>query len=825
MDFTDFIPPADESQTPRERTPPPGSTDDLWNSVSSITPEPQTNQMVLYGNSTGANQQQLITQQQSNQMMFSQQVVQHNPHNLTPLEMELQQLRQQNAYAQQLLAGYESRMGEMETRARLYEQRIAEYVVRYKKSIGVSDASIRYEQRQMMVSNYDAERDQRDRERDELIRQLQNEIAQWKTKYEQIAQMYAQLRQEHLNHLHQFQAQKAELDSLRGLKGEMERLQAQFKKKSDDMQLVLKERDELRNRLESDKARYQFDVDRFSREAAELRQKLSEVSQAHGQETGTLVAQYEAEKQQQIALLSTKEKDAESLRNLVRDLQSELSRLKSEFDAKNEEVAVLQAGMDQSLLALQNMSVKGSDAESELLSKIDNLYLEHRGQMDQIMDSVLEDCKIKVTDSLYELDSEQSPLNPSVATPSLLLSYLEKLTAISNEFAESYSQHLTSGDTTGKHQATAIRNATTLTQAITHLLSDTKSILSRLITNNTDGDKNETDETIVQLQTHARRTGKSVHSFFDGMKSRSVAEVKVDERRPYVWRHHAALQSTIDPWMRLVESLLPKEGQHWQLTVNGKDSMVNAVDTEMREATETIEEAAQLISRLLSQTNGKDGQADISDSVHQSILTMSKAITDAIARLIICATRSQKEIVQQGRGSGSPEQFYKQNSRWVEGLISAAKAVAQATRILVESADGLIRGVDDQQFSRPRLIVSAQEVSAATVQLVAAARVKAVRGSPLQDRLEQAAKQVTDATRLLVQTVQQQLHDAADIKDNANGTDKNKDSMLSAHEFKKREMEQLVMLLTLEQQLIEGRRRLAQMRREAYQQSADDYHE
>ncbi len=110
-----------------------------------------------------------------------------------------------------------------------------------------------------------------------------------------------------------------------------------------------------------------------------------------------------------------------------------------------EEIAVLQAGMDQSLMALQNMSVKGSDAEAELLSKIDNLYLEHRGQMDKIMgmcffvlyiyslndrlDSVLEDCKGKVSDSLFELDSTAHPGNQT-ATPSLLLSYLEKVSFI-----------------------------------------------------------------------------------------------------------------------------------------------------------------------------------------------------------------------------------------------------------------------------------------------------------------------------------------------------------------------------------------------------------
>jgi len=48
--------------------------------------------------------------------------------------------------------------------------------------------------------------------------------------------------------------------------------------------------------------------------------------------------------------------------------------------------------------------------------------------------------------------------------------------------------------------------------------------------------------------------------------------------------------------------------------------------------------------------------------------------------------------VAQGKGSSSRTAFYKRNNRWTEGLISAAKAVASSTNLLIETADGVISG-------------------------------------------------------------------------------------------------------------------------------------
>lgn len=117
--------------------------------------------------------------------------------------------------------------------------------------------------------------------------------------------------------------------------------------------------------------------------------------------------------------------------------------------------------------------------------------------------------------------------------------------------------------------------------------------------------------------------------------------------------------------------------------------------------------------------------------------------------------------------------FYKKNNRWTEGLISAAKAVANSTNLLIETADGVIGG----RNSPEQLIVASNDVSASTAQLVAASRVKASFMSKTQERLEDASKAVTGACRSLVKQVQ------AIIDARANGEEVVDYSKLSKHEF------------------------------------------
>ena len=173
-------------------------------------------------------------------------------------------------------------------------------------------------------------------------------------------------------------------------------------------------------------------------------------------------------------------------------------------------------------------------------------------------------------------------------------------------------------------------------------------------------------------------------------------------------------------------------------------------------------------------------------TVYSSILEAAIAVTNAIAQLIKAATASQQEIVREGKGTSSRAAFYKKHNRWTEGLVSAAKAVANSTNTLIETADGVISG----RNSPEQLIVASNDVAASTAQLVAASRVKASLMSKTQERLETASKAVTQACRSLVRQVQAIIEQRN--QDDGEAVDYSK---LSGHELKTREMEQQVCLM------------------------------
>jgi len=274
-----------------------------------------------------------------------------------------------------------------------------------------------------------------------------------------------------------------------------------------------------------------------------------------------------------------------------------------------------------------------------------------------------------------------------------------------------------------------------------------------------------------------------------------------NQRRDVPARNNAQVRVALTKLSEVVDRMVPKS----KSLARANGDIGDIVEQEMLGAAKAIEMATKRLQELMARPKDTVRNSAVDIQVHDSILAAAMAITNAIARLIKAATDSQEEIVAQGRGSSSRQQFYKRNNRWTEGLISAAKAVAFATNLLIESADGVLTGT----HSLEQLIVASNEVAAATAQLVAASRVKANLMSKTQERLEAAAKAVTEACKALVRQVKalsarQTDEEEVDYKN------------MAALEFKKREMEQQVDILRLEKDLGAARHRLGAMRRAGY---------
>lgn len=407
-------------------------------------------------------------------------------------------------------------------------------------------------------------------------------------------------------------------------------------------------------------------------------------------------------------------------------------------------------------------------------------------------DSILQACIQKVDDAIYELESPTQTGNTN-ATPEFTLSIIEKATNNATEFAMVYNLFL--GRKKGGTHVDVIKAANEFAQSLSDVLVSTKGV-TRFASSDDASDK---------LVGVAKTCGDVGARYFMNLQSYNL--VGSEET---ALRNNASAGAALANLSKLVEGLVQRKSEPLS-KANG--DIGDLVEREMLNAANAIEAATQRLQTLMSRPKDTGRYSALDVQVHDAILEAALAITNAIGRLIKSATESQQEIVAQGKGSNSVQQFYKRNNRWTEGLISAAKAVAFATSLLIESADGVISGT----HSLEQLIVASNEVSAATAQLVAASRVKASLMSKTQERLELAAKSVTEACKALVRQVK-----AVSAKQNEEESMDYKS--MAAHEFKVREMEEQVKILTLERSLGEARKRLGEMRRAGYV-SASDNHE
>lgn len=249
------------------------------------------------------------------------------------------------------------------------------------------------------------------------------------------------------------------------------------------------------------------------------------------------------------------------------------------------------------------------------------------------------------------------------------------------------------------------------------------------------------------------------------------------------------LQKQLANFMKIVEQQAPMGNEDLSL------------EMEMERTAKVIEMASERLSSLFANHTSDPSKKSLNEGLLQSAMGM----TNAIGNLIKQATLSQQELVQ--KGGDTPQAFYKKNNRWTQGLISAAKAVAMATNSLVEIADAVLKGTK----SMDALIVAIKEVSAATAQLMAASRVKAVHGSKQQERLESAARVVADCATTLVKTVQS-LIERMQPAENF--------SEMTLQQAKVEEMNVKIKILELERELEQKRAGLSQLRKITYHDEA-----
>ncbi|KAF9454081.1 cytoskeleton assembly control protein [Macrolepiota fuliginosa MF-IS2] len=622
--------------------------------------------------------------------------------------------------------------------------------------------------------------------KDDLIKQLQDQVTLWRNKYEALAKLYSQLRTEHLDMLSKFKQLQLKASSAQESNDRVERMERDLKAKNLELADMLRERDRARFEVDRQKSSHKDEIDRLRRELGFANERAEDSSRSRNQEVSGVMSKYNRQLSELEDSLRSKQDHIDELLSKLDNANADLDRLREEKDA---EIQILQEGMDTTIQQLSEAQANQGLVDETTNAQIDTLILDNRKKLNQIIDSILHACVQKVDDAIYELESPSQAGNLN-STPEYTLSMIEKTVNNATEFATIYNLHL-GGEAGGDH-VEVIKSANEFAQSLADVLINTKGI-TRLASD---------DDAVDKIINTAKAAGDVGLRFFDNLQSYRLDLLQPSQRKGIPTRNNSQARAALTKLSEVVDTLVAKKGGSLART-NG--NIGDIVEQEMLGAAKAIEAATERLQQLMNRPRDSTRFSAVDLQVHDSILSSAMAITNAIARLIKAATESQQEIVAQGKGSSTIQQFYKRNNRWTEGLISAAKAVAFATGLLIESADGVLSGT----HSLEQLIVASNEVAGATAQLVAASRVKANLMSKTQERLETAAKAVTEACKALVRQVK--AISAREIDDEVVDY-KN----MAALEFKKREMEQQVEILKLEKDLGAARHRLGAMRRAGY---------
>lgn len=610
------------------------------------------------------------------------------------------------------------------------------------------------------LSNLMLNSQQQQQSKDDLIKSLQDQVSMWKSKYDALAKIYSQLRHEHLDLLGKYKNMQLKAASAQEAIDKREKLEREMKTKNLELADMIRERDRALYDLDRVKGSQKEEVEKLKRELRVAEEKSENNESSKGKELSALLSQHNREMANLEEVLRSKQRQIDELAAQTGDKSHDLER---QLREKEEELEIFKEGMDQVLLELNANNSKQNEPHDNAM--FDSLLLEHLKRVNDIIDSVLLSGVQRIDDALYELESPMNAGNQN-ATADYLLSQIEKAAFSATEFTTSFNDFIADGPSS--HQSQIIKSVTTFSGAISDVLFNSKGV-TRFI-----ADEKKSD-TLVST---ARNSADAAIKFFQNVQSFRLDSLDATQKVDVVIANNLEVQASLQKLTKTTEQYI---GKGSKLSDVNKD-IGEHVDSELGKAAAAIEAATARLAQL-QQKSRDPGYSTYELKIHESILDAAIAVTNAIAQLIKAASISQQEIVAKGKGTSSRAAFYKRNNRWTEGLISAAKAVATSTNMLIETADGVISG----RKKLEQLIVCANDVAASTAQLVAASRVKADFMSKSQERLEGASKSVTQACKSLVRQVEQII--AAKNRDDGETADYSK---LSTHEFKLQEMEQQV---------------------------------
>jgi talin len=160
-------------------------------------------------------------------------------------------------------------------------------------------------------------------------------------------------------------------------------------------------------------------------------------------------------------------------------------------------------------------------------------------------------------------------------------------------------------------------------------------------------------------------------------------------------------------------------------------------------AAEQIKAAAAMLMNAPRKVKDPSAELD-EDDIAGDLLDRARDITGATYDLLLASIDAQKEIQSMGKTVSSAN-AYRSDPQWAQGLISAAKAVAQTSMDLVHAANGVVK----KEYGQEAVVAISRMVLASTARLSAASRSKLPLTSANNERLGVCTGEVNKATKSL----------------------------------------------------------------------------
>ncbi|XP_063461895.1 huntingtin-interacting protein 1-like isoform X2 [Pan paniscus] len=551
-------------------------------------------------------------------------------------------------------------------------------------------------------------------EKDHLIERLYREISGLKAQLENMKTESQRVVLQLKGHVSELEAELAEQQHLR-------------QQAANDCEFLRAELDELRRQRE-DTEKAQRSLSEIERKAqaneqrySKLKEKYSELVQNHAdllRKNAEVTKQVSMARQAQVDLEREKKELEDSLERISdqgqRKTQEQLEvleSLKQELATSQRELQVLQGSLETSAQSEANWAAQFAELEKERDSLVSGAA--HREEELSALRKELQDTQLKlasteesmcqlakdqrkmllvgsrkaaeqvIQDALNQL--EEPPLISCAGSADHLLSTVTSISSCIEQLDKSWSQYLACPE-----DISGLLHSITL---LAHLTSDA---IAHGATTCLRAPPEPADSLTEACKQYGRETLACLAS--------------LEEEGSLENADSTAMRNCLSKIKAIGEELLPRG-----LDIK-QEELGDLVDKEMAATSAAIETATARIEEMLSKSRA--GDTGVKLEVNERILGCCTSLMQAIQVLIVASKDLRREIVESGRGTASPKEFYAKNSRWTEGLISASKAVGWGASVMVDAADLVVQG----RGKFEELMVCSHEIAASTAQLVAASK-------------------------------------------------------------------------------------------------------